>query len=559
MTDVRSASATDVGAQRAVNQDRVYNVAPLFAVADGMGGHVGGEVAAHTAIEALAAAFSAPDAPVTLVALVEAMRAANAAVWDRSREDEDLRGMGTTLTAAVLLPAGDVAAPGGPDGKDRAQMALANVGDSRSYLLRDGALTQVSADHSLVGEMVRRGQLTPEAAEHHPHRHILTRALGVSPEIDVDCWTVDLANGDRVLLCTDGLTNELTDAEIGEILMREREPDGAVSTLVDAAYRHGGSDNITALVVEVLSGPPEASPPPYALTVPAGAPLAALAMAGDGRDGAGAVPGTAHAAGAVLPSSAPPTLPGAARPEAPAQPSSGQGASGQGASDQGAVGQAISDKAGPAPEAPDASGPSGAPSGKPGRHQPRRITFRAILFVLLVGAVVAGAIVSVRWYAENSYFVGLGGPGKRDLVIYRGRPGGYLWFSPRIVDRTKVTTKDILASRLADLESGVPEPDLAAARAYVANLRREERSLAAAEVPPTTTTLPPSYPFGKPPPPTTVPPTGSSTTPPSGAGTATTLGPTGTTTPSGTSPGTSTSTSTSTSASTSTSTGTGSG
>ena len=175
MTVLRSGSASDVGRVRNVNQDLPLERPNLYAVADGMGGHVGGEVAARVAVETLEQAFE--RAP-TVEGLLEAFSEANAAVWHESQVNVDLRGMGTTLTAVALV--------GGTEGKD--VLALANVGDSRAYLFSGGDITQVTDDHSLAEERMRQGEMTEEEAAVHPQRHILTRALGVSSEVDADMW-----------------------------------------------------------------------------------------------------------------------------------------------------------------------------------------------------------------------------------------------------------------------------------------------------------------------------------------------------------------------------------
>ncbi len=241
MTVLRSGSATDVGRVRTVNQDMPLERPDLYAVADGMGGHVGGEVAARVAVETLDRAFE--HAP-TVDGLRAAFTEANSAVWQESQLNADLRGMGTTLTAMALV--------GGTGGKD--VLALANVGDSRAYIFSDGELTQVTADHSLAEERMRHGEMTEEEAAVHPQRHILTRALGVSSEVQADMWELELRTGDRVLLCSDGLSNEVSTEEMAEILGEVDDPDEAARRLVDAANEHGGADNITVVIVDVQVG-----------------------------------------------------------------------------------------------------------------------------------------------------------------------------------------------------------------------------------------------------------------------------------------------------------------
>ncbi len=241
MTVLRSGSATDVGRVRPVNQDMPLERPNLYAVADGMGGHVGGEVASRVAVETLDLAFG--RAP-TVSGLRAAFSEANEAVWHESQVNADLRGMGTTLTAVALV-AGD-------DGHD--VLALANVGDSRAYVYSDGRLVQVTADHSLAEERMRHGEMTEAEAAVHPQRHILTRALGVSSDVQTDMWELELKTGDRVLLCSDGLSNEVGMDEMADILGEYDDPQDAAHHLVDAANDHGGADNITVVIVDVQVG-----------------------------------------------------------------------------------------------------------------------------------------------------------------------------------------------------------------------------------------------------------------------------------------------------------------
>ena len=230
-----AAGVTDVGRVREGNEDGFLDESlrlGVVAVADGMGGHRAGEVASATALESLRAAVAAGRP------LRDAIVDANDAVLEKSVSDQQLRGMGTTLTAGTL----------GTDGN----LVIGHVGDSRAYLFHGGELTQITDDHSLVEEMVRTGELTPEQAESHPQRSIITRALGIDPEVEVDVYPVQLGVGDRVLLCSDGLTTMVRSEDIAGILEREPDPERAAQLLVDAANAAGGEDNITAVVVEAV-------------------------------------------------------------------------------------------------------------------------------------------------------------------------------------------------------------------------------------------------------------------------------------------------------------------
>ena len=388
---VQAGSVTDVGKVRASNQDCLVAEDGLFAVADGVGGHRGGEVASQTAVEALKAAFTER----TTSGLVEAVRNANHAVYERSQQDDHLRGMGTTMTAVALVE---------EDGEER--LAVVNVGDSRAYLLQQGELSQLTEDHSLVEELVRAGRLSPEDAIDHPQRSMITRALGLEPDVEVDSWQLLPFAGDRVLLCSDGLTNEVRDDRIASVLRRVDDPQAAAAQLVDEAKANGGNDNISVIVIDVVDDEGRAE-------------SASDALAGEPARTGG--PRTEE------------------RAEAEAEPP-------------------------PAPPEPAAK-----PAAEPARRR-RRLTLRVALFVVGVLAVIVAAIAAVGWYARGSYYVGL----RNDCVtVYRGRPGGLLWFDPTVESRTRLCDGDIPRSRLDDLRSGKEVADRAEARRYVDNLRDE--------------------------------------------------------------------------------------
>lgn len=247
MTKLVVGSATDVGLVRSTNQDQLLVSPGLYAVADGMGGHAAGEVASSTAITALSAAFEAIDRR-TAGSLESAAKAANRAVWEQARANRAMFGMGTTLVALAVVEK--------EDGTNR--LAVAHVGDSRLYLYRDGALKQVTVDHSLVQELVDDGQISETQAAVHPQRHVLTRALGVEPDVEVDLIDLAQRNGDRYLLCSDGLPREASDDQIAAVLSRFSNPAEAANELVAVANLRGGSDNTTVIVIDVLAS--ETSP-----------------------------------------------------------------------------------------------------------------------------------------------------------------------------------------------------------------------------------------------------------------------------------------------------------
>ena len=240
MTAFGYGAASATGPVRDINQDRWLADGSLFAVADGLGGHQGGEVAAAIAVDELAR----HEGLAALDQLVDLVRAAHTAIRAESRADRALAGMCTTLCAlADLAPAG---------GEPR--LGAVNVGDSRLYALTGTELDQISDDHNMVGEMIRAGQLDRAAAAVHPDRNRLTRVLGFEPEVLVDAWELRAVRGTRFLLCSDGLFSEITDAAIAGVLRDNDDPAAAARALVDEAIRAGGHDNVTAAVVDVLDG-----------------------------------------------------------------------------------------------------------------------------------------------------------------------------------------------------------------------------------------------------------------------------------------------------------------
>jgi PPM family protein phosphatase len=228
----RTAALTDTGRKRRHNEDVYVVDPPIFAIADGMGGANAGEVAAALAADALRGeGGSGEDAVVDLI------QEANRRVYQRATEDAAASGMGTTMTVALL---------------ENGRVRIGHVGDSRAYLLRGGELSQLTDDHSLVGELVRSGRLTPEDAESHPQRSVITRALGTDPDVDVDTVTVETRAGDLFLLCSDGLYSMVGNDRIQELVERNRgDLDAAAKALVAAANKGGGDDNITVVAFEI--------------------------------------------------------------------------------------------------------------------------------------------------------------------------------------------------------------------------------------------------------------------------------------------------------------------
>ena len=238
---MRATAVTDIGKTRAVNQDYVYTsvdrvgcLPNLFIVADGMGGHQAGDYASRYAIETFLDYIRHTESSNLIRVMDEGIAEANRKVLEKSFENEELAGMGTTMVAAVAQ-----------DGK----LYVANVGDSRLYVISD-MVRQITRDHSLVDEMVRLGELNPSEARSHPDKNIITRAIGAQKNVKADFFEVELAEDDYVLMCTDGLTNMVRDEEILDIVRSEKEPEAIAHKLVRMANDNGGRDNITVTIIK---------------------------------------------------------------------------------------------------------------------------------------------------------------------------------------------------------------------------------------------------------------------------------------------------------------------
>ena len=231
---VEKASITDVGRQRQSNEDAFFERSPLFAVADGMGGARAGEVASRMAVEELAAMDDSGTGAEE--GLREVARGANRRIYEMAQGDTEHAGMGTTFTAVLV------------SGRE---VAVGHVGDSRLYRLRDGEFERLTDDHSLVEELVRQGKLSPEEAETHPQRSIITRALGPEADVQVDTFTHTARDDDVYLLCSDGLSGMVSDDEMARIVSESTSLDDAARALIEAANANGGKDNITAVLFRV--------------------------------------------------------------------------------------------------------------------------------------------------------------------------------------------------------------------------------------------------------------------------------------------------------------------
>lgn len=237
--ELNSAAGTNVGLVRAGNEDSVLCEHPLYVVADGLGGHAAGEVASRMAVDRLHEITLSGEVSVAAAQqqLADAVRDANRRINASATQDPEHAGMGTTVTAAVAV--GDT-------------LGFAHVGDSRGYLFRDGELTHVTEDHTPVQRAVRAGVISAEEALRHPSRHVLAQAVGLDADIEIDTPTIELRSGDRIVLCTDGLTDPVDDAALTRLLGRFDTPREAVDGLIRSALNGGGPDNVTVIVIDAV-------------------------------------------------------------------------------------------------------------------------------------------------------------------------------------------------------------------------------------------------------------------------------------------------------------------
>ena len=423
---LRAAGATDRGRLRSNNQDS-YMLLPdrgIYVVADGMGGAHGGEVASRMAIEIIEERYQESGVDSLSAVIAEANHRIHEAA-----STLNLRGMGTTTVVLAVVPGTSDQRDDEPNGDAPAQLLVANVGDSRAYLFRDGGLTQLTDDHSVVAELVRDGRITATEAEAHPQRNVITRVLGVYPQVTPDLWPIDPVRGDRFLLCSDGLFNEVSDDRMAAVLRRLVDPAEAAAELVRVANDGGGRDNITVIVVDVVSDDGVADRASAALAGSASSESRAL------NDIAGFSTASARAA----------------TPKA----------SGRQRRVRGAMGRAT-------------------------RPVRTRLTWRVLLFTVLLAAVIGGAFATIQWYGTSTYYVGFD---RDEVSIFRGRPGGLLWIDPVLEQDTAIKRSEVPARYLPALTAGHQHSSLADARAYVSNI---ERDIIDQAPPSTTTTAPPS-------------------------------------------------------------------
>lgn len=345
---------TDVGIVRSTNEDAYIADNVLFAVADGMGGHNAGEVASALAVASLRTASRTGISNSEEFRLI--VQNTNTAIYTASLDDSTQRGMGTTLTAAAVVP--------GSNGN----VLVANVGDSRTYLFRADRLERVTTDHSYVQELVNEGIISAEDARTHPRRNIVTRALGIDRHVNVDVISLQLSPGDRLVLCSDGLVDEVPDHHIADVLRQHSVAQEAAEALVMTANANGGRDNTTVVVVDVLEDSAE---------VTETSPSSSIS---------GEIP----------------------RPVVDATTS--------------------------------------------GRRARRRIRWGPTLFWSCIAAIVIFIVAAIGVYARTGYFIGEDST-SQSVVVYRGRPGGILWFNPTVSSRTSLRMTELPPNVLLDVRN----------------------------------------------------------------------------------------------------------
>ncbi|MDA8277550.1 MAG: protein phosphatase 2C domain-containing protein [Actinomycetota bacterium] len=397
---VQVGASSDRGQVRSENQDSFLITKHAFVVADGMGGANGGATASKMAVEV----FEATLGDASGHSEVEhALREANAAVHHLAQTDSSLKGMGTTFVGVVI------------DGENQDQLTLINVGDSRAYILRGAEFIQLTLDHSWAEEMIRAGTVKDSDPASIASRHVLTRVVGVSSEVDPDMWSIVVEAGDRLILCSDGVTNELADPEIATILSHGENPQSTAEALVVGAVAAGGLDNATAIVIFVEG---EAKRQESNVVT---SPIPVVRVAPDVQElrSFGTMASKNHQ-GPML----------------------------------GAIPTPISKS----------------------YFRSLATAFRIFTFLVLFGLIVGLGVFGIKTYANGEYYVGVNST--NHVAVYQGRPGGILWFKPKIVSTESITTSSLSSSIVLKLQNGVVEPSFAAANQYVNNLKNLQASFA---------------------------------------------------------------------------------
>ncbi|CAN5889845.1 protein phosphatase 2C domain-containing protein [soil metagenome] len=391
----RWGACSEIGLVRQVNEDSKLAEPPLFAVADGMGGHASGDVASAIAVQVLEAELKKSDS------IADAVHSANKAIFQKAAKDPDLTGMGTTLTAMWA---------------DERSAQIAHVGDSRAYLLRDGRLSRLTTDHTVVNRLVQQGRIMPEDADRHPQRSYLERALGVDPEVEVDVHVLDMTPGDRVLLCSDGLFGMIDDDLIQNVMVSEESPQRAAERLCEEAVHAGGNDNVTTVVVD-FPDPEAPSSTPATTSFTASAPS-------DPRSDTGPL-GSSGSTGRVQTMSA-------SRPPSP--------------------------------------GPSAIRSSSTSSPQRSRGKSHVLAWIAVVVVVLGAAAFLARMSIKGSWYVGVD-DGR--VAIFNGVPGSLAGVElGELKNRTELESSTLPELYQGRLEEGIKANSRTDARAIIADLQK---------------------------------------------------------------------------------------
>jgi protein phosphatase len=473
MATLRWGAATHEGQLRTQNEDNHHAGEGLFVVADGMGGHLAGEVASEMAVTRLDQRFPAGQLG-SRDDLIAAINEANVEIYNASIQNADQAGMGTTITAIAVVD----------DPLDGEVLAVANVGDSRGYVLRHGRLRQVTVDHSFVQELVAEGAITEAEARHHPRRNIVTRALGIEPYVRVDTWTMPIIRGDRFLLCSDGLVDEVADDVIRGILATHRDdPKVAAQALVDAANASGGRDNITAIVVDVLEGDEPPDPTEEFDVIPVWSD----------EDEESSEGGLAEIV-------ADPLDDDADREPVPAAAGAAIALDGETGTSETAD-LVIT----PAPET--------EPAEPVTRRRRRKGTLGRVLLALGAAAVLVLGFAILAAWARSGYYVAFDEDGT--VAIYQGRQGGFWWFEPTREAKSNLTFEQLDEESKALVEQELNFESRGDAERFIA-ISLSVTTTSTSTTTTTTTTAPTTVPTTVAPP-ATAPPVAAPTTVATGA------------------------------------------
>lgn len=479
MAELAWGAGTHPGQIRPGNEDYLHASNGVYVVADGMGGHEAGEVASELAVERIRDVLLAEDLAPTAERVVEAISNANGDIFRAAIATPGQAGMGTTVTVIAVIE-DPMAGRGEPNIDDndgveadrvtpivpREQpeaLVLANVGDSRTYLFRHNRLRRVTVDHSYVQELVATGHITDDEARTHPRRNIITRALGIEPDVKVDWWTLPLVTGDRFLLCSDGLVDEIADDEITQVLRTNEDPQTAVDLLIAMANAAGGRDNITVIVVDVLNGDDPPDPTQELDLTPVWADDPDITLDDIRRIEAGELE-------IGSPSSSAPQKEDEVvakrtrrqrRRDRKSASSNDVGASTPAAALLATSGEDTDD---------DTQSDASAKVNQPAATKRPRLG-RAIGVFVVMALLISGFVAFAAW-ARRGYFVDFGTEDR--VTVFQGKPGGVLWFDQTVANTGALTRSDISDDGVESVEAQPSFSNLADAVLFVRELQRAD-------------------------------------------------------------------------------------